>query len=150
MRISTKLLSLTFAGFVALAGYESYTTEAVIPVAGDVPTIGFGTTEGVKLGDKITPPVALQKAHRDITRVEGAVGQCVHVPLHQYEYDAAIQLSYNIGTSAFCGSTVVKRWNAGDYTGGCDAFLMWDKMHGKQVKGLTNRRIKERESCLGH
>jgi len=34
----------------------------VIPVKGDVPTIGFGTTTGVKLGDTTTPPKALARA----------------------------------------------------------------------------------------
>lgn len=148
-RIVIAALSLSAAGLVGIALNEGYTEKAVIPIPGDVPTLGFGTTEGVKLGDKITPPVALERALRDVSKDEGAVKRCVKVPLSQNEYDAAIQLSYNIGQTAFCKSTVVRRWNAGDYAGGCEAFLMWNRVGGKVVQGLVNRRQKERRLCLG-
>jgi lysozyme len=61
---------------------------------------------------------------------------------------ASLALSYNIGVSAFCRSTAAKRFNAGDWTGGCDAFLMWRFAGGKEVRGLLNRRRAERELCL--
>ncbi len=40
-------------------------------------------------------------------------------------------------------------FNAGDYEGACNAFLMWDKFHGKPLRGLTLRRQRERARCLG-
>ena len=100
-------LALSASALVSLVSYESYTGQAVIPIPGDVPTIGFGTTEGVKMGDKITPPVALARALRDAQKFEGALKTCVTVPLHQYEYDAYIILSYNIGAKAFCDPSTV-------------------------------------------
>jgi lysozyme len=48
-------------------------------------TIGFGTTEGVKMGDRITPPQALVRGLQDVQKYEGALHRCVSVPLHQYE-----------------------------------------------------------------
>lgn len=147
-RIFVGALALSAAGLVGIALHESYTDKAVIPIPGDVPTIGFGSTEGVKLGDRTTPPKALERALKDVQKYEGALRQCVKVPLRQNEYDAALQLSYNIGSDAFCKSTVVKRWNAGDYEGGCNAFLMWNKSNGKVVPGLVNRREQERALCL--
>jgi lysozyme len=148
-RTGIAALCLSAAGLVGLVSYEGYTDTAVIPIPGDVPTIGFGTTEGVKLGDRTTPPKALKRALSSIYTYEGAIKQCVKVPLHQYEYDAAVQLSYNIGATAFCNSTVVRRFNALDYAGACDAFLMWDKAGGRVVAGLVNRRQSERRLCLG-
>jgi len=118
-RIAIGAIAFSAAGLVALTGYEWYTGEAVIPIPGDVPTIGFGTTEGVKMGDKITPPVALKRALRDVQKFEGAIKECVKVPLFQHEYDAFVSLSYNIGAKAFCGSTLVRKLNAGDYEGAC-------------------------------
>ena len=59
-------LSLSAAGLVGILNYEGVSDTAYIPVAGDVPTIGFGTTEGVKLGDRITPEKAVERAYRDI------------------------------------------------------------------------------------
>lgn len=148
-RLGIAALALSAAGLVGLVSYEGYTDEAVIPVPGDVPTLGFGSTEGVKLGDKTTPPKALARAYREIGTFEGAAKRCVKVPLSQGEFDASIQLAYNIGAEAFCRSTVVKRFNALDYEGGCEAFLMWDKVAGRRVQGLTNRRQAERRLCLG-
>ena len=148
-RQNIAVLALSAAGLVGLVMSEGYTDKAVIPIPGDVPTVGFGSTDGVKLGDTTTPPAALARAYREGGKYEGAVKGCVTVPLSQNEYDAAILLSYNIGAKAFCGSSVVKRWNAGDYAGGCEAFLMWVKVAGRTVQGLVNRRQSERRLCLG-
>jgi lysozyme len=71
------------------------------------------------------------------------------VPLHQHEYDAMIGLSYNIGGSAFCNSTLVKKLNAGDYQGACKEILRWDHFQGKPLRGLTIRRQKEYQQCIG-
>ena len=142
-------LVLSAAGLIGIVSQEGYTDKAVIPVPGDVPTIGFGTTEGVKLGDKTTPQKALARALSDVSKYEGAVKQCVKAPLYQYEYDAAISISYNIGSSAFCGSSIVRKFNSGDYRGACDAFLLWNKVKGKPLPGLTKRREAERKICLG-
>ena len=51
VRITVAALSLSAAAFIGLVVHEGYTDRAVIPVTGDVPTIGFGTTGGVKMGD---------------------------------------------------------------------------------------------------
>lgn len=61
---------------------------------------------------------------------------------------AATLLTYNIGVGAYCGSTVARRFNAGDLKGGCDAFTMWVRAGGKVVQGLVNRRRYERAICL--
>lgn len=148
-RSSVAALALSAAAFVGLLAHESYTSTAVIPVPGDVPTIGFGTTGGVKMGDKITPPKAAARALADVQTFEGALRQCVKVPLAQHEYDAYISLSYNIGSTAFCGSRLVRKLNAGDYAGACAEILKWDKFKGKPLRGLTIRRQDEYRQCVG-
>lgn len=148
-RIILAALSLSAMGLVGIVAHEGYTDKAVIPVRGDVPTIGFGTTSGVKMGDRITPPVALRRALVDVNKFEGAVKQCVTVPLHQYEYDAYIDLAYNIGPRAFCGSTLVKKLNAGDYAGACAEISRWVRQGGRVLPGLVTRREAERAMCEG-
>lgn len=147
----TKLaaLVLSAAGFIGIVLHESYTEHAIIPVPGDVPTIGFGTTEGVKLGDKTTPPKALERALRDVSKFEAGLKRCVKVPLHQHEYDAFVSLAYNIGIGAFCGSTLVRKLNEGDYAGACAEISRWDKQGGRVLRGLVNRRAQERAKCEG-
>jgi lysozyme len=146
-RMQLSILMLSAIALVGIANNEGYSDKAIIPVKGDVPTIGFGTTEGVKMGDTITPQKALARALTDIQSYEGALKRCVKVPLSQGEYDAYIDLSYNIGSSAFCNSTLVKKLNDGDYDGACDEILRWNKFKGKPLPGLTRRRQSEHAQC---
>ena len=148
-RIAIGGLALSAAALVGLTTYEGWSDKAYVPVPGDVPTIGFGTTEGVKLGDTIKPPQALQRALTDVQKFEGAIKQCVTVPLHQAEYDAYTSLAYNIGSGAFCRSTLVVKLNSLDYAGACEQILVWDKFKGQPLRGLTLRREKEHEQCVG-
>ncbi len=142
-------LALSASALVGIALHEDYSSRAIIPVPGDKPTIGFGTTDGVKLGDSITPPKALQRALQDIQQFEGAIKRCVTVPLHQREYDAYTSLTYNIGQTAFCNSTLVRKLNAQDYEGACKEILRWDRFQGKPLSGLTKRRQAEFQQCVG-
>ena len=155
-RLAIAAISLSAAALVGIALHEDYSDRAIIPVAGDVPTIGFGTTEGVKMGDRITPPKALARALTDIQKFEGALKQCVTVPLHQHEYDAYLTLAYNIGPSAFCRSNLVRRLNDGDYSGACEEILRWKYFRkrdcsetGSGCTGLWKRRRVEHALCIG-
>lgn len=148
-RVGIAALALSAAGLVGIVAHESYTDRAVIPIPGDVPTIGFGSTEGVKLGDRTTPPAALERALREVGKFEGAIHGCVAVPLYQHEYDAYTSLTYNIGAGAFCSSTLVKKLNQGDYAGACAEISRWNRAGGRTVQGLTNRRAAERMLCEG-
>jgi lysozyme len=60
---------------------------------------------------------------------------------------AAISLAYNIGVGAYCGSTARRRFNAGDYAGGCEALTWWNKAGGRPVRGLILRRNREAKVC---
>jgi lysozyme len=147
-------LSLSAAGLVGILNWEGYSDRAYVPVEGDVPTIGYGSTRRddgapVKPGDTITPPQALRRALKDVKEFEGAIKECVSVPLTQYEYDAYLSLSYNIGSTAFCNSTLVRKLNAEDYEGACKEILRWNKFKGKPLAGLTNRRRAEYVMCMG-
>jgi lysozyme len=141
-------LALSASALVAIVAHEGYRDTAYLDVV-NVPTIGFGTTEGVKLGDKIDPVRALGRALNDVQKFEGALKQCVRVPLHQYEYDAYVSLSYNIGPTNFCRSTLVKRLNEGNYAEACRQILRWDYAGGQRVRGLTLRREAEYKQCIG-
>ena len=147
-RIQVAALSLSATALVGLAVHEGYREEAYQDIVG-VWTIGFGTTKGVQPGQKLDPVKALQRALTDSQKFEGALKECVHVPLHQHEYDAFISLAYNIGAGAFCRSTLVRKLNAGDYEGACAEILRWNKASGKVVRGLVVRREAEHKKCLG-
>jgi len=158
LRLALATLSLSAAGLVGLVSQEGYSDHAIVPVAGDVPTIGFGTTDGVKMGDRTTPPKALARALTDVRKFEGALKACVTVPLHQHEYDALISFSYNVGSTAFCQSQLVRELNAGHYDNACAQVLRWRFYQGKDCSAPENRRIcgglwvrrqQENRQCLG-
>ena len=148
-RRAVAFFALSASAFVALAMSEGYHGTAYIPVKGDVPTIGFGTTTSVRMGETTTPPKALARALSDIQKFEGALKKCVTVPLHQHEYDAFISLAYNIGASAFCESTLVTRLNAFDYEGACEQIKRWNRQGKRILPGLIKRRKAEYEQCIG-
>jgi lysozyme len=161
-RAGVASLLLSAAALIGIALSEGYTDKAIIPTKGDVPTVGFGTTtrpDGtpVRMGDSTNPVEALQRKARDLQKFEGAIKQCVTVPLYQHEYDAYVDMAYNIGHGAFCGSTIVRRLNAGDYKGACDAILMWKRVAQQDCSipgnrvcwGLWQRRLATHKQCLG-
>ena len=148
-RTAVAVLTLSASALVGIAQWEDYRGEAYTPVPGDKPTIGFGTTTGVKPGDKITPPRALVRLLEDANEYEKAVKRCAPVPMYQHEYDSMIAVAYNIGPAAFCGSSMASRLVALDYRGACEAILMWDKYKGRPLKGLTKRRQAEYRLCIG-
>lgn len=148
-RTSMAGLSISGIALIGLLVAEGYRDTAYIPVPGDVPTIGFGTTNNVRMGQRIEVTQALTSALVDVQRFEGAMKRCVTTPLHQYEYDAYVSLTYNIGEGAFCRSTLVRLLNKEDYNGACKQILRWDKFKGKPLRGLTVRREKEYKMCIG-
>jgi lysozyme len=149
-RMAVSSLVVGAALLVGITKYEGFPLEAVIPVRGDVPTIGPGRTEGVKIGDKTEPVRELVYLLNNLEgKYAAAVRRCVTVPLYQHEFDAYVSLTYNIGTTAFCGSTLVRKLNAGDYTGACAEIKRWNRFQGKPLRGLTIRREAEYKQCMG-
>lgn len=147
-RLMLSALALSAAGFLGIVSYEGY---APVPYqdSGGVWTDGFGNTKSVDPAKHVSVEQALHQAGRNVTVAEGAVKRCVKVPLTQGEYDADTSLAYNIGETAFCRSTLVKKQNAGDYAGACAEFDRWNRVNGKVSRGLTRRRAAERARCEG-
>lgn len=96
-----------------------------------------------------TPEGCAIKLDKRLAGFAQAVAVCTPaVRGRDHQWAAATSLAYNIGTAGYCRSTVARRFNAGDWRGGCDAFLMWNKAGGRVIAGLTNRRRAERALCL--
>lgn len=154
--IRTKIAALVIsaAGITGISQYEGFSEKAYVPVPGDVVTIGHGTTRHpdgtpIRMGEKITRATAEEYLKIDIHRFQSKMQECVKVDLSQNEFDAYISLEYNIGPSAFCGSSLVKKLNTYDYAGACKEILKWDKFQGNPLPGLTKRRQKEYTLCIG-
>ena len=142
-------MALSAVGLLAIADFEGFRGEAYIPVEGDVPTIGFGHTADVKLGQSVTVPEALSLLREDVREAEKAVRDCIKVPLTQNEYDVFTSFAFNVGRKAFCGSTLVRKANEGDFAGACDELKRWIYVGDTKLTGLVNRREAEWRRCMG-
>jgi lysozyme len=140
------------AGAIAIglvAGGEGLRTVAYRDPVG-IPTICFGETKGVRMGDKSSPEeckamlsVRLDEFYRDAL-------SCLPELESQGENRRAahISLIYNIGKGNYCTSSVVRYAKLGQWEISCDAFLKFRFAKGIPLPGLTNRRKNEREYCL--
>jgi len=138
-------LALSASALVGLIAHEGYTDKAVVPVKGDRPTVGFGSTfkeDGtpVKMGDTITPQKAIARTLAHIQKDESKLKQCVTAPLSQAEYDLMIDFAYQYGTGTLCQSAIVKSANAGDYLASCKGYLLYKKVAGYDCSTPGNRR----------
>ncbi len=112
-----------------------------------VPTIGYGHTKGVKLGQTITKTQAEGFLRADLKWAQQAVEWSVKVPLSDNQFAALVSFVFNVGPTAFAKSTLRRKLNAGDYASVPKELRKWNKgtVNGKKVelKGLTNRRVAE-------
>jgi len=122
---------------------EGFRGVAYIPVPGDVPTLGYGFTKGVQLGDKMTEAQADARLVSELVPYEQAVERGCTNPPNQNEFDAMVLLCFNIGIAAFLKSTVLKCHNKGDHQAAARAFGLWNKSSGVVYAGLTRRRAEE-------
>ena len=146
MNAKTKAGWLAIAA-VSVAAYEGLELFAY-PDVGGVPTICYGETQGVTLGQVATKAECDTRLSARLVEFNAGVNSCVSATLPDHRRAAFVSLAYNIGLASFCKSTVVRRINAGDVVGSCEAIMMWNKVKGVTWQGLTNRRMKERDMCL--
>lgn len=110
-------------------------------------TIGYGHL--VKMGDnfrgKITKEEADQIFENDASNTETYVNNLVKVPLKQWQFDALVSFTFNLGYNNLSMSTLLKMLNEGHYEEAGEQFLRWVYAGGKKSTGLTNRRIRERK-----
>lgn len=157
-RMTVSVLVVSGALLAGLANDEGYRDTAYIPVKGDVYTIGYGSTTGVKKGDKTNPARALIRMLDEIENVYAAgVKSCVKVPLYQHEYEAYVRLTYSVGVPTFCRHAepgkppnLIDLINAQRYAEACERIEAFNKGPGRKVlPGLVKRRKTERALCEG-
>lgn len=131
-------------GLALIKKREALRLKAYLDTGG-VPTIGYGHTHGVKLGDVCTQEQAERWLEGDASIAELAVNNLVRVSLNQNQFDALVCFVFNIGVAAFAASTLLRKLNASDYEGAANQFGRWIYDNGKVVSGLVNRRAAERD-----
>lgn len=161
LRVVAASLAISGSALVGLAVHEDYRQVAYRPLPTDKPTLGFGNTHGVKMGDTTTPVRALIQLQKNIGGIERDLQseKCVGaVPLSQNEWDALVDLAYRVGAQSVCRSTLVKIYRSHpiDYAAACKQYLRWTFFQGKDCRdpinkctGVARRAEDEYRLCLG-
>lgn len=137
--------------------FEGLKLDAYQDSAG-VWTIGYGTTEKAGLGidprpgQRITEAEAEWYLQKGMNKFAETIRPYITRDINENEFGAFLSLAYNIGPTAFRGSSALRHFNNGDKAKAADAILLWNKatVGGKKtvLRGLVRRREAERELFL--
>ena len=144
-------MNISAAGIALIKQFEGLKLAAYPdPGTGGEPyTIGYGHTGGVKRTDTCTLAQAVAWLQSDVRGTVRTLADMIEVPVTQGQFDACVSLAYNIGVSAFRGSTLLRLLNASEYQAASDEFPRWNRTDGKVLPGLINRRAAERALFRG-
>lgn len=148
---------LSQTGLALIKRFEGCKLVAYRDAVG-VPTIGYGHTHDVKMGQTITQAQADAFLVADVEKFERGVNFLVdelRVEITQNQFDALVCFAFNVGLRALEKSTLAKKLylmkqkeQASIYAV-ADEFPRWNKAGGKVLPGLTKRRGAERLLFLG-
>ena len=126
--------------------FEGLYLKAYLCPAG-VPTIGYGHTGGVKLGDTISADQAESYLAADLASAAASVDHLVTVAVNPQQRGALASFVFNLGAGSLEGSTLLRLLNNGDYAGAAGEFGKWvhSTVDGHKVvlDGLVKRRAAE-------
>lgn len=108
-----------------------------------IPTIGYGHTKGVKLGQVITETEAEQFLIEDLKTSEQEIDR-QNLQLNQNQFDALVSFVFNVGAGNFRASTLLRRvrFNPNDRDIE-NQFKRWVYANSRVMPGLVKRRNDE-------
>ena len=126
-------------GLKKLKEFEGLRKEAYYDAAG-VPTIGYGHTHGVRMGDVISEYWAEMFLKADLYDVEKQVDS-LGLDLNQPQFDALVSFAFNLGFYKLKTSTLLKTIKEGGSMRAIKKeFKRWVYAGGQKLKGLERRR----------
>ena len=152
-KIAAGAMSISMAALLFISNQEGFSPYPYKDIDG-VWTNGYGNAT-INPKRKVDQQQALDDLHKNVNAIGDKMSDCIKVPISQDQYDAYLNLSYNIGYGAFCKSSIVKKLNNGDDVGSCEAIMKYTFVGGKDCKdksnkclGIVKRREYERDLCL--
>jgi lysozyme len=111
-------------------------------------TIGYGHTDSVFKGQVITMAEAEDFLRADLVHVETHIQRVLAITVSQNQFDALASFVFNVGTTAFSRSTLLRKLNQQDIAGAGAEFTKWVYAGKQRLPGLEKRRMAERELFL--
>ena len=146
-----KLVAKIGAGATALAVplvmlYEGTVLQSYRDPIGIVTACVGHTGPELRMGQRYTRQQCEDMLYGDLLKHAQAL-DCIKQPMTDGQKAAFLSFAFNVGTSAFCDSTLARKANAGDMPGACAELSRWTRAGGRELPGLVKRRAAERELC---
>lgn len=154
MNLKQKVTAVASAGAVSIAltviGYfEGVRYEPYRDVAG-ILTVCYGHTgNDIIQGKTYTQQECDELLQKDFIRTQQQVDILVKVPVDDKTKASLYSFAFNVGTTAFARSTLLKKLNASDQYGACEEMKRWVYAGGNVWRGLVSRREAESALCNG-
>lgn len=145
--IASGLTGAIAASVAVVAHYEGKRNEPYNDVIG-VRTVCYGDTHGVE-ERRYSDAECRELLVQQLAEHDAGLMKCIRVPVADNVHAAFLSWAYNVGVGNACGSTAIRRLNAGDVPGACAELSKWTKAAGKELPGLVRRRADERAMCEG-
>ena len=146
-KLIAKIGAVAAASAVSLVAYfEGYVPRVYVDPVGRLASCYGHDDQSLKPGTTYTRAQCETMLADDLAKHAEALN-CVKTPMTDGQKAAFVSFAYNVGVQGFCGSTLVRKANAGDMTGACAELSRWVMAGGKKLPGLVNRRAAERELC---
>ena len=143
-RSAATLLALSAVGAGAIVVHEGMQKVAYRDPVGIV-TVCAGHTKTAKLGQVKTDAQCAELLRQDTAEAQEVVRSLVKVKLTQAQFDALVSFVFNVGSTNFRSSTLLKRINAGKCWDAGAEFSKWVYAKGTKLPGLVTRRADERQ-----
>ena len=100
----------------------------------------------LRMGQRYTKEQCETMLYGDLLKHADALN-CIKTPLADNQKAAFLSFAFNVGSGAFCKSTLARKANAGDLMGACAELSRWVMAGGRELPGLVKRRAAERQLC---
>lgn len=149
--IPSNVRAVFFTGAITLtltmvASEEGERNEAYLDIVG-IPTICYGDTEGVEMGQTADHGQCVQRLRKRVNKLVPSVTKMLGPNANEQVVSSIASFCDNVGAAGCSGSDAVRRIRAGDVRGGCDALLNWTRAKNQRM-ALYKRRMRERAICL--
>jgi len=147
---------------VAIAAAVLAAAVAAIPIIGEfegtvkvgyrdpvgIPTSCVGHTgPDAVVGRRYTDEECAAQLAADAVKHGLEIAPCLPDELPVETRAAFTSFAFNVGSAAFCKSTLSRKARAGDLAGACAELSRWTKAGGRELQGLVRRRKAERALC---
>lgn len=116
------------------------------PVGISTSCVGHTGSDAI-VGRRYTDQECAAQLAEDAVKHGVEIGPCLPAELPMETRAAFTSFAFNVGSGAFCRSTLSRKARAGDLAGACAELSKWTFAGGKQLPGLVRRRKAERALC---